>query len=984
MAYEAEKKDLDYLLANRVGSSGNDLVRDKECTLAWTKIDAKRKQTVLSYLSTIVTVTDQKYDSGNATLPGLWRNAGYGYSHQGAYYFLTLREGWATSVLAASLPNDECMIQTGSDTRSDSRAYTFCWRNIASSAVNACVAALRTLGSFTNPTVQGEQKTGVYAFTNIQTAQQQDGSYWISIDSVLVKDVASVDDLKAMTPIRERIHDVENPFGREGGYAEHIGRKPTEGITLTYRALSIGSKAFLEGMTDTQLRELLPTADKDLFETVKARVAEDEANTLKLIAAFQYVPLRSTTPEADARIVGEVRFNQSGKLSLTRSWPRIDPSLVDDLLVSNANTAITADIVTDPKADGKTYSGDWLVLTTKKDMTENDGMRIVQELIKCGDQKLYTKTGTDPLHLTCEFKLWDASVTAIEAFLADPNPFDDASVDPKWETAENGITKVVRTESNADRSINLHAIYSTTANLGHIELFTAGTGAPGKLSVQDTYSSKTERGYGWNIPVANLKTYSDYYSPAVRAVNTKNDFKITRRDEHTFDFEGALQTFVTIDSGAVVIEDTAEKTVTRRSGEYVLAAKIAADQDFGPVTSPTPGTVVEVDAKPNDVGSYTVVRMQTVFHDQQSAGSSNTGTVESTATTKHTANSSEATITTPDVNLVSEVENEKRPDGLVKSVKKDTTKVPTTIVDGVIISNTAYETQALTLKVNQTSTPAASLNQVVKATHNGAGGVNVEVIAKAEVDTSSEDKVTTALETTTTTKHSASGSAATVTSPDVNIGSTVHNEITSGGKYKSEKKDVVKTPWDSNSFVVTTNLSGIIKESTKRFRNQTTIPAASTGEMVKAVENELASFDGEHIKRELTDAATGTPYVTVKSKIYEWDVDKSDIKFPVWTTSTDASVPQRITGYNVYQYRLYFYRSVEVTITRQYYVSHPSIADSLTTSVGQYGGGVAQVVQVLELGEGLYAKEIKTITTGEWTQTSGTFPYYIPVLYTPA
>jgi hypothetical protein len=285
-------------------------------------------------------------------------------------------------------------------------------------------------------------------------------------------------------------------------------------------------------------------------------------------------PLSAAQISSAARKVSFGLSNQSGKLTMKRSWPRIDPAQSKDLLTANANQKVTDGEVTDPMMDGVVYTGTWLARTTISEMTGNDGDRIEQELIKEGDQALNLKYGSDPLHVTHELWRIDASVSKINDFMAQTGSEavgTGTPIDFKWDEPELGITKIVKTDWNADRSANLHAIYSTAKDLERVELFTAGAGAPGKLTVQDDYVSTTERGFGWNIPVASLKTYSDYYKPAVRVVNTKNEFEITRRDEHTFDFRGVLTTFVPIDSGDVVTEDTDEKTVTVRKSKYLTA-----------------------------------------------------------------------------------------------------------------------------------------------------------------------------------------------------------------------------------------------------------------------------------------------------------------------------------------------------------------------------------------------------------------------------
>ena len=972
MAYENEAADLNILNAKRISAADNSKTKDKSVTLTWARTGDERRQTCLDYLNTIVTVTNQKYDRGKATLSGLWRNAGTGYNAQGEFYFLNLREGWATTVLDGALPNSECMIQTGSDSRSDARSYAFYWKNIASGSVNACVASLRAAATFTDPTIQGEVKTGSYAISDITPTQQSDGSYWITVNCLKVAVITAIGDLSALSPIRKDIHDIENPFGLEGGYTTHVGRKPTDGIVLTYRALASASRAVIMALTDAQLQTLVGVADATKYEFVKRELGEDAGNTLTLTLVYQYIPLALTTPESAARKVSFGLSNQSGKLTMKRSWPRIDPTQSKDLLTANANQKVTDGEVTDPMMDGVLYTGTWLARTTISEMTGNDGDRIEQELIKEGDQALNLKYGNDPLHVTYELWRVDASVTKIDDFMAQTGSEAvgvGTPIDFKWDEPELGITKIVKVDWNADRSANLHAIYSTANDLERIELFTIGVGAPGKLTIQDNQVSTSERSWGWNIPVSALKTYSDYYNPTTQVVNTKNEFKISRRDEHTFDFEGVLTTFVTVDSGDVVIEDNDEKTVTRRTGEYVLVARIALNQDFGPITQ-LDGTVVVVDPKPNDVGSYSVVRTKTVYHEQSGSSSSNKGLVESVSTATLKATATTPTLTADAVNAISAIEIVPRPDGLKDTEKKDTTLSFKTIVNSVISERDAFHTKTLTKVVNGTSMAGPAAYGKATAEHNGAGGVHTVLEEIAEVNTTSQDVISTPLQTITIDKNSAS-TAATLGTVSQNNGSKVVNKPTPGGNVESEKTGTVKTSWDSGAFVVTKNIGGVFTEKTQRFRNKVAIPAATAGQLVKALENELASFDGEIMER-LAETGAASGIVSVRSAIYEWKSSVGTARFPIWNTSTNPDLDPKIVGYNFFQHELPYRRSVVVTITRKYSITHPAAtaidAGAWATANASFanGGGINYINQVVELGEGLFAVDEKVLTTSDW------------------
>ena len=940
MAYEAEIADLSYLKAERLSGSGNSLTKDSECVLSWKVVGDNRRQTVLDYLKTIVTVTDQKYDRGKATLSGLWRNAGSGYNDQNEVYFLTLREGWATTVLSGSNPNSECMIQAGSDSRSDARSYTFTWRNIASSSVNACVASLRAAGSFTDPSIQGEVKTGTYSISEIAPAQQQDVSYWISVNCLKVAEITAIGDLSALIPVRKDTHDIENPFGLEGGYTVHVGRKPTDGIVLTYRALSLASRAVITALTDAALQGLLSTAEKLKYEFVKRDLAEDSGNTLTLSLAYQYIPLKMTTPEADARKVSFGLSNQSGKLTMKRSWPRIDPTQSKALLTANDNQKVTDGEVTDPMMDGVTYTGTWLARTTISEMTGNDGDRIEQELIKEGDQALNLKYGSDPLHVTYELWRIDASVDKINDFMAQTGSEAAGTgtpIDFKWDEAELGITKIVKTDWNADRSANLHAIYSTANDLVRAELFTSGTGAPGKLTIQDDYVSTTERGFGWNIPVASLKTYSDYYKPAVKVVNTKNEFEITRRDEHTFDFRGVLTTFVPIDSGDVIEKDDKESTVTVRTGKFLTGGTYFT-ADTGEFVRPTTAVAnvkVELDVKDNNYGSKDAVKKTTVFHELDDGG-------------KVIEDNEARTVTRRTGSHIL----------VAKLAAGQDFGYPASPTAGTLVEIVPKLNDVQTYDVVKTTT--VTKNQT---------SVNVVNVGPNEV--------------TTQTVKTADTAEATATTAAVNLKSVVKNEERPDGLIKSEKSDTVVTPWQypaasgtpANDYVVISDIGGIFTQKIQKFRSRTTIPAATAGQLVKAMENELKSFDGEIIERIKTAGAT-SGFVTLRSSIYEWKSTTGTARFPIWTTSTDSDYIPKITGYTFFQHELPYKRKVTVVITRKYSVTHPEAAaiddSAFVTANSSFvnGGGVAYVNQVSELGEGLFAADEKVLTTGDWAAQS--------------
>lgn len=719
--------------AVRLGYTRNQKTGLRELTRGFpTSIDAD-EATAQDFLAGRVYIDNPK--ANKKTYAGRWRVVTIGWNEQIQQFVEVLRFGWATSILTANLPNEECRLATATDQRSDSRVLTLAWHSIASDSVKDCMDELsvrRTAGGFTNPTIQTVAHAGVWSIDTITPQQSDDGSYTITVTVIKVAAITAISDLVALTGIRSYVRDINNPFGLEGGYkttTPKAGRKPTEGITLTYRALSLASRAVLEALGDEALLDLLSTADKAKYKTVKAQVDEDAGNTLKLTVVYQYIPLRTATPESDARFVSLKRYSQSGKTVLERSWDRIDPAQIKSLMsAANVNQNVIASMVTGPYADGAIYPGDWQAKAAVAPMTDNDGVRIVQTLIQYGDADVDVFLGDDPDHGSYTKYLFDATETQVNTFLAAvtfpavaTRPAGWVDINPAWSTPEVGITKMVSITHNADDgSLNLHAFYKSAASLAHTDV----TG----IAIGDSKSSTTTRAYGWNVSVAALQVVRATYS--AQEVNKKKDFKITRRGTHTFDFEAVVQEFSEIDDGGIIIEDTDEKTVTRRTGEYILAAKLVDGQVFGPLAAAPAGTEVQVDPKENDVGSFTVVKLTTVWHELTSTSSSTKGTAESSTTTKVKATATAATLTAAAVNQVSEIENVPRKDGLKDTAKTDTAKLP--IDSGaVIVEQNALLTKTLQILLNQTSIPAAGANEKVTPTANGLGGWDIAKIKTA-------------------------------------------------------------------------------------------------------------------------------------------------------------------------------------------------------------------------------------------------------------
>ena len=207
-------------------------------------------------------------------------------------------------------------------------------------------------------------------------------------------------------------------------------------------------------------------------------------------------------------------------------------------------------------------------------------------------------------------------------------------------------------------------------------------------------------------------------------------------------------------------------------------------------------------------------------------------------------------------------------------------------------------------------------------------------------------------------------------------------------------KYIVKTAWNSpdngTDFVIQTNLNGIYTEAVKQFRNRNGMPVANPGELVKAVANEVGLFDGEVTKQTLLNG--NNSYLYVASSIIEWHEDGGQMRYPIWSISTDSNTPPKITGYVAYAWKMFSYRKVNFSITHKYTLSHPNVTAPTDASitkpgVGTFsaGGGVSRVNEVLELipwwradkGQVLFALEEKVTTVDDWTVLPAQFfPLY--------
>jgi hypothetical protein len=80
---------------------------------------------------------------------------------------------------------------------------------------------------------------------------------------------------------------------------------------------------------------------------------------------------------------------------------------------------------------------------------------------------------------------------------------------------------------------------------------------------------------------------------------------------------------------------------------------------------------------------------------------------------------------------------------------------------------------------------------------------------------------------------------------------------------------------------------------------------------------------------------------------------------------TDDGVPN---GWAEYMARMFTSRKITVQVVRQYYLTHPSVATNVSATPLPMGGGTTESVQVIEVSDGLWAIETKTITAEGWSR----------------
>ena len=960
MAYETEIAELATWKWDRIDFTENDKTKEKELVRGYGGIRDDLLASMLAYLATLPTATNPVADGRQ--YDGLYRIAGHTWDQRSQRYVQTLKFGWATSVLTGNspnkTPNTECLVAAASDSRTDQRSMTLLWKNIAGSPVSPGVAAtlavqteLRTQGSFSSPSIQGETKTGTWAIGAISEQQQPDGSYWVTVQCTLATSLNGLNAaqtlaaLQALTPLRGDVRDIENPFGLEGGFTAAVapetvpgpGRRPTEGIALTYSGLTANSRTALLAMTDIDLGKLLTGADLTNFRFVKRQVSavDEQTGTITLSVAYQYIPLSTAIKEKTSdsgpaqisRFVSLERSNQSGKVVLTRSFPRINPANAASIMAGSICAAVT---ITNPYADDAQYPGEYLVKTTKSPMTANDGVDIIQELTLVGDADIDVYVGANPDHGSYEKYLFETTETAVETFLGaatfpdttpSTRPAGWAALNPAWSTSQAGITKLVKITPNADGSVNLYAFYSSAANLAQSDL-TNNTatglnigGSDQRLNVGSAATVADKREWGWNLPIAYLRLLAAQYAPdgtPANNVNIVRDFKVTRRDDRTFDFWGEIKTLTKRETGEYTVEEDAAHKLTRKAGDLLTAAEVTAD--YAAPAESVAGETVTTEKKANEHGSFEAIWQKLTKKDQQSTSA----------------------VSTP---------------GLTVEVTEHTEKAEEQAagVAGIGVRRTA------------TNEP----------TPTGRHKTKLEVATKTDLPYSKAEA--TVMGTKTVEGHTAAAVAMTVGAAAVNRRETVDQvRDPETGEYKGEKAVEVASPVviPAAGSAVLVSDDGLIQEALKIHRNVTAIPPASAGGTVRAKDNGLGAIDAEEIIRSLR--AGEAVRTCEQESVGEVDMQQMPIKVARYSVSTDGADPANITGYDYYL--LWFSRSRIVTFTAQrtYSLTHPTIASITPGTVGEFGAATSRKKRVLFVAAGLYATEELTIEAGPWSAIDAT------------
>jgi hypothetical protein len=375
-------------------------------------------------------------------------------------------------------------------------------------------------------------------------------------------------------------------------------------------------------------------------------------------------------------------------------------------------------------------------------------------------------------------------------------------------------------------------------------------------------------------------------------------------DMGSFDGQMTKTEYQEIDSGDVVIEDNAERTVTQREGEYLLAETVRLN--FSQPDVDVPGTKVELKKKPTDVASFNAVKTTIVTHNQVNVATEEDGG-KAVTRTENTA-LLEDELTPPeaaDGHIVSFVK-EARPDGKIKAVATDE------------------------LEKDQTAA-------------GGESGL---------------------LRTVAVEMHT-SGDTVGVTGGAQNVKVEVEEAPTRGNKKRTRKVTETLLPWSGTDVVVSKN--GVVELKRQILKNQTTAPAAGANQDVRLGDNGLGGYDAIRDTRALDSGASGTKAQHISSVI-DWDVSRMNLKTPTWSVTTNSDTDANITGYNHWLSSMSRSRVITTEMTKTYTLTEPAtLTVSSATAGATEGEGVSYSKDSRPFTEGVWEIIEKTITTGPWS-----------------
>ena len=229
--------------------------------------------------------------------------------------------------------------------------------------------------------------------------------------------------------------------------------------------------------------------------------------------------LITTLADSEALLFEERYYPQSGKIVLTRMWPNVDAKEAPDLCES------MSDEITNPVASGNTFTGTYQGQMSRAAGEDDRSVTVYQTMTAAGSDTFTMTYHSDCGHKVTETRYYDKTDAEVAALVT-------STIYP----ATALVTRTIQVERNQDLSYNLTIIIRDATGLEKDGLTDAGA-----LTVGENKLISAVREYGYNLPVATLQTLAASY--ATPTENVTHDFRITRKDDCSFDFEGTIRTF---------------------------------------------------------------------------------------------------------------------------------------------------------------------------------------------------------------------------------------------------------------------------------------------------------------------------------------------------------------------------------------------------------------------------------------------------------